>query len=757
MATEQQRSPTRHPSMTSSGSPIHMRFHPFQRKMLPLVAAALGMMWLHMAPCRSVVAQSPRSEAETHRGSELREWLIQGPSLNSASNDHSTTTGNSSHTIQTGGESTGIRMHLSSPAQIQDTVPVPAETPVTNKTPTTAPAPENRPSTKSFGELLSDIRPSDVTWDGETVRPDVLRDAGQPADRMPPIAAGEDHTWPLLKHRRDFPYGFTGPSGIAPTEQQSSSHFIPVEDRWRLGQQDSDRYGRQHPVMDDYPGVKGTWWDPFNQNVWKGDFPIIGQHTFLNITGISETLIEARQLPTPTTPFESTRNPGQAEFFGDPDSVSVIQNTAIAIDLFHGNTFSKPVDWRVKADLVFNTNNFRAEELGVVSPDVRDGLNRNRNDVALQEWFFELKLADISPYYDFASVRAGSQLFVSDFRGFIFNDINRGVRLFGTRHSNRDQFNLIWFDQTEKDTNSLLNRLDDDRHQNTWIANYYRQDFLYPGNVANVSFHANHDQATEEFDRNNFLVRPDPVGVAIPHDVKSYYFGCANNGHCERYNFSNAFYYVFGKDDLNPIAGKEVDISAYMFASEISYDRDWVRFRTSYFYNSGDSDPNDDTATGFDAIFPEPNFAGQEFSFWGRQAVRLFGVELTNREALGANMRNTKFQGQTNFVNPGLHLFNLGLDADITPRVKTINNLNLLWFDETEVLETYLFVNDVDKFIGTDISTGLEWRPLLNNNVLVLGGLATLISGEGFEDLFRTLEGDTRNHVAGFLELVLEY
>ena len=42
-------------------------------------------------------------------------------------------------------------------------------------------------------------------------------------------------------------------------------------------------------------------------------------------------------------------------------------------------------------------------------------------------------------------------------------------------------------------------------------------------------------------------------------------------------------------------------------------------------------------------------------------------------------MRNTKFQGQTNFVNPGLHLANLGLDADITPRLKTINNVNFLW------------------------------------------------------------------------------
>jgi hypothetical protein len=611
-------------------------------------------------------------------------------------------------------------------------------------------------SERTISQRITAVRPDEAME--ESIRPKVLRSAEDPNEQLPEIALGADHTDPMLVLPRDTPYGFTGPSGVLPTESQSSSHFVPVFDRWRLGQQDSDRYGKGHPMMDDYPGVKGAWWDPYNQNVLKGDYPIIGQHIFLNLTGLSQTLFEARQVPTPTTPFEATRNPAAAEFFGDPDSFTFIQNTALAVDLFHGNTASfKPVDWRVKVDMIFNVNGLVADELAIVNPDVRAGTSRYRDYLAFEEWFVEKKISDLSPYYDFASVRAGSQLFVSDFRGFIFNDINRGVRLFGTRHANRDQFNLIWFDQMEKDTNSLLNRIDEDRHQNTWIANYYRQDFLFPGYDINFSFHYNRDKPSIEFDRNNFLVRPDPVGVFQPHDVRSYYFGTASNGHIERINVSSAFYYAFGRDDLNPIAGREVDISAYLAALELSYDRDWVRFRTSYFFNSGDSDPNDDRGTGFDAIFARPNFAGQEFSYWGRQAIRLFGVELTNRESLGASLRNTKFQGQTNFVNPGIHLLNLGIDGDITPRLKTINNVNFLWFDQTEVLETYLFVGEVRDFIGTDISTGLEYRPLLNNNVLLLGGIATLLSGEGFKDLYQNIDGKTRDHVAGFLELVLEY
>ena len=594
-------------------------------------------------------------------------------------------------------------------------------------------------------------------WEGDGIRPPVLRSVTEDIAELPPPRLPMDDTSPLMRLPGDYPYGFAGPSGVLPTHPQGSSHFIPAPDRWRLGQQFSDRYGKGHPIMDDYPGVQGTWLDPYNQNVLKGDYPIIGQHTFLKLTLKSLNLTEGRQLPTPTTPFEATRRPGTTAFFGDPDQFLFLSYNSVALDLFHGNAAFKPMDWRVRLNWVYNLNNLTADELGVVNPSVLAGTSRFRQDHSLDEWFFETKLSDLSPYYDFASVRLGSQLFVSDFRGFIFSDINRAVRLFGTRHSNRDQFNVLFFDQTEKETNSLLNRINEDRHQNTWIANYYRQDFLFPGYNINFSFHFNHDRATTEFNRNNFLVRPDPVGIFVPHDIKSYYFGTASNGHIERINVSSAFYYVFGQDDLNPLAGRPVDISAYMGALELSYDRDWVRFRTSYFYSSGDDDANDDRAEGFDAILPNPNFAGNEFSYFGRQDVRLFGVELTNRLSLTPSLRSNKFQGQTNFVNPGLHLFNLGLDADITPKLKTINNCNFLWFDHTEVLETYLFTGEVRRHIGADLSSGLEYRPLLNNNILILGGISTLLADDGYADLFQDVEGKVDDPVAGFLEMVFEY
>src|SRR5262249_59399257 len=98
--------------------------------------------------------------------------------------------------------------------------------------------------------------------------------------------------------------------------------------------------------LDDYPFMVGRWWDPFNQNVLKGDYPVFGQNTFLEVTASFTSLLEVRQIPTPTTPFESTANPGQKEFFGKPNQIINVNFATVSLDLFHGDAAFKPVDWR---------------------------------------------------------------------------------------------------------------------------------------------------------------------------------------------------------------------------------------------------------------------------------------------------------------------------------------------------------------------------------------------------------------------------
>lgn len=561
---------------------------------------------------------------------------------------------------------------------------------------------------------------------------------------------------PIFAEPFDPPLGYAGPSGILPRENQETAHFVPVEDRWRLGFPDWNRAETPVKKDEDRPYMIGHWWDPYNQNVLKGDYPILGQHTFLNLTAFTRAIMEGRQVPTPANGFDSTARPFEEQAFGRPNQFFYTQYFGFAVDLFHGDAGYKPVDWRVKFTPIFNVNQLDVEELGVVSPDVRKGTTRGRTWTALEDWFLEAKLLDLSPDYDFLSARVGSQPFISDFRGFLFSDTNRAVRLFGTQFSNRDQFNLIYFRQLEKDTNSFLNTFHD-RHQNIVMANYFHQDCLFPGYTVEGIFAYNNDQPTFIFDKNGFLVRPDPVGVAKPHELNVFYLGWGGNGHIERFNLTHFFYWALGHDTLNPLANQEQDINAQMFAAELSYDRDWARFRTSFFWASGDRNISNSHATGFDAIIDNPNFAGGEFSYWQRQQIKLLGVNLVQRESLLPDLRSSKFQGQSNFVNPGLFLYNLGVDFDLTPKLKMVNNLNFLWFAETEVLKQFVFQDKLSDWIGADLSVGFEYRPLLNNNVMVTFGVSSLLPGEGFKDIYNNSNGSVSPLVAGFLDLKLTY
>jgi hypothetical protein len=551
------------------------------------------------------------------------------------------------------------------------------------------------------------------------------------------------------------PLGFTGPSSVAP-EESGDGDFVPVADRWRIGFPSWDRYGKDHPITDDYPFDLGSVANPYKQNVLKGDYPVIGQHTFFVLTASDEMLLDTRQVPIGTTPFESTTRPFRPEFFGSPNQLAFFNYVRLDLDLFHGDAAFKPVDWRVKLTPIFNVNTLNVDELAVVSPDVRKGTQRDRSFFSLEEYFVEAKLADLSPYYDFATVRVGSQFFNADFRGFLFVDTNRAARLFGTTADNRNQFNLAFFRQAEKDTNSGLNTMND-RGQNVLIANWYHQDFIWPGLTTEMIVAYNHDPDSFKFDSNGFLVRPDPVGTFRPHTVDVAYLGLGADGHIDRYNVTAQAYLALGHDTFNNLSNQPTDVCAGMAAVELSYDRDWARFRTSFLWSSGDRNPNNSHATGFDGIMDNPNFAGGEFTYWQRQAVRLFGVNLVNAGSFFPDLRSSRIQGQTNFVNPGLLLVNAGVDFDLTPKLKLINNVNWMWFESTQVLQVFTFDGNLSTNIGCDLSVGLEYRPLLSNNVVVTAGVSTLIPGSGFRDLFDRLTNPSPSLVAGFLQMNLMY
>ena len=531
-----------------------------------------------------------------------------------------------------------------------------------------------------------------------------------------------------------------------------------VTDRWRIT---PPPYELDEQIQGRAIGDRGATLDPYNKNLLKGDFPIIGDDWFLVLTGISDTLAESRTLPTPAGISGNT--PDDYPFFGSDDQGLFNQNFILSADLFQGRTAFQPVNQRLKATIIGQLNHVRVEENAILKPDVRRGTERTDGQFALQELFYEKRLLDLTSNYDFLSLRVGSQPFNSDFRGFIFSDTNLGIRFFGDFASNRYQFNLAYFDRLEKDTNSGLNRYDKFREQEVAVANFYFQDFIWLGFTQQFSIHHVKDEPTFEFDRNGILVRPAPVGSFTPHEVKATYFGLAGLGHRERLNIDYALYYVIGTDSENPIAGPdpelrvgpEVDIAAGFGAVELSYDKDWLRPRIAFLYSSGDSDPRDRDATGFDSIFDNPSFAGGGFSFFNRLGIRLAGtgVALVERNSLIPSLRSSKDEGQPQFVNPGLMLGSLGLDVEVTPRLRAIFTGNYLRFDKTEPIQEILFQGGIRKDIGIDLSAGLRYRPFITNNVIVSGGAAVLLPGGGWEDIYETK--DPQYHL--FTQLTLQF
>ncbi len=420
------------------------------------------------------------------------------------------------------------------------------------------------------------------------------------------------------------------------TEVPVSEGAEPVPNRWFIG------FGRWQRYAD--PSAETPYqselklWHPYLRSTLKGDAPVIGQDIFLNLIVSDFFQLEARKLPTPSG--VSAAEPNSSEFFGRSEQLFLSNDFSIAAELFKGETAFTPIQWALRFLAVYNNNYTDVKETNVLDPDPRlRNTTRYKDWYSLQEAFAEIHIRDLSTTYDFTSARFGIQSFVSDFRGFIFNDANLGVRIFGNYDNNRWQYNLAFFDMREKDTYSGLNEFDS-RDQQVLVLNLYRQDFFARGYTAQISFHANFDGASRHYDKNGFLVRPAPIGAVQDHSVQSYYFGWTGDGHIGRLNISHAFYEVLGEDSFN--------------------------------------------------------------------------------------------------VNPGVVIVGYGMDADITPKLKGFLNVNYIWTATTDVTKQVLFTNHASNDIGLDCSLGLQWRPLLTDNIILSAGFGVLVPGEGYKDIFRT-------------------
>src|SRR4051794_19850125 len=143
----------------------------------------------------------------------------------------------------------------------------------------------------------------------------------QPAPEVPPPPEIPYEPAPEVELA---PKGYTGPSPFGRSLAQDD--FLPIPDRWRVGFPTGYR-----PEMGGY----GHVYDPYNQNVLKGDYPFWGNDKFLMITATSDTLLETRRLPTPSG--VSSLRANSIDFFGEGKQYLVNQNFILSASIFKGD------------------------------------------------------------------------------------------------------------------------------------------------------------------------------------------------------------------------------------------------------------------------------------------------------------------------------------------------------------------------------------------------------------------------------------
>ncbi len=559
----------------------------------------------------------------------------------------------------------------------------------------------------------------------------------------------------------------------APPPQAFPTDSVPLPDRWRIltglcpANGDQSLFTIFHAMRE----VCHKRTDPYHQNLLKGDIPLAAgkrpgflkeDDWFFTVTAVSDTVLEPRTFPIPVG-VQTTARPQSLDVFGKDASFVFSQTFLAGAALTKGNTSFKPPHVEYKLLLAYNVNYVRVPEKRVLYVEPSKGTTRTDSFLGVQEAFIDYHLRDMSERYDFDSIRVGIQPFQSDFRGFLFNDQTLGIRLFGNRDNNRFQYNLAAFWRLEKDTNSGLNKVTDSPRKD-WVltANLYRQDFLIPGLTSQVSVTWNHnrEQNNIHIDSNGFPVRPALLGTLRGRKYDVVYLGYGMDGRIGRINLTTQAYGALGKDRNSFFTDRSANIRAFMAAGEVSLDHDWMRFRLSGLYASGDGNPYDNQETGFDAIVENPLFAGADTSYWIRQSIPFAGggrvISISGRNGVLNSLRSSKDEGQSNFNNPGTVLVGAGGDFDLTPTLRVSANANHLWFANTTVLQALRNEGSIPRDIGWDLSTAAVYRPTATQNLVFRLSAAMLKPGAGFRDLFDNVNGH-RNYYSILGNAILSF
>ena len=502
------------------------------------------------------------------------------------------------------------------------------------------------------------------------------------------------------------------------------------QDRWRIV---------------DQLGAPATVVNPFaTNNLLKGDRPlmdrpIFGGNWFFDGTATSNTLLEERRIPVSAIVGSPFLDPRQQVFESQTASLDAV--------VYRGDTIFQPPDFQFRFTPIFNYSSTHTDG---------EQTSTSANTFGAQALFIESHIRDVSSNYDFDSVRIGIQAVDSDFRGFILSDQPVGVRVFGTRDNDIYQYNVGIFRPLPKNSarqDEFGAGLPDN---DIVLANLYIQDLFVRGLTSEVLFMYDRNRAPGT----EILAQAQPGnGSAMfidgaHHNYDVAYVGYSVDGHLGKWNLTGSLYELLGVEEQSEFGVSHTKVEANFAAAELSRDFDWIRLRASGLYASGDSDPFDKTAHGFDGISVSALFAGADSSFFIHQQIPLAldQINLKVRDSFYPDLRASAAPGESNFENPGLRLVGLGTDLDFSPALRLSFDANQLWFDQTATLTDILGRSIPGRDIGTDLSFDLFYRPLDSQNVILRFTAARLLASADT----RVLTGGSAPF-SGFFNLILTY
>jgi hypothetical protein len=504
-----------------------------------------------------------------------------------------------------------------------------------------------------------------------------------------------------------------------------------VPDRWRLVEQ----LGR--PV---------TFANPYAaSNPLKGDRPAFGADGFMNLAVTSNTLFEPRLIPStsplPSLTMPSATVPGAIRTLTRDESF-LSQTVSFDALAYRGDTVFRPPDWQWRFNPVVNYSSTR-----VGSTESGGGV------FAIQGLSFEKHLRDVSARYDFDSVRVGIQPFTSDFRGFLLSDQPLAMRFFGTRDDNVFQYNLALISRVPKDRVRLNDVGRGIPNNQIALGNLYWQDFPVSGVTSEFILALNRNRAVGP----QLLLAAEGAAepsVKTQHDYDVAYLGYGLDGHFGRLNATAMVYGLGGRERRGTFVDESTQVRSVFAADELSMDFDWRRVRLSMLHASGDDNPYDRRAQGFDTLTSGAIFAGSDSSFFFHQRLALAGgiFDLKSRDGLLPSLRAAGNSGDSNFSNPGLDLLGLGLDLALTPQLTVSLDANQLWFDKTGVLEALLNQPAIPKRLGAEATLDAIWRPFASQNVIFRLSGSQMVRGPGY----RAVYGGS-NPYSVFALLILNY